>query len=355
MTSLLSQPLAITAVGALTPVGANAEQTTSSIRAGISGMGEFPRYLSLTLDPDWADDDPLVAAPVPTLDPKLACPPRLIELALPVLAEVFEKARLKRADLPRTALRVAGPEPDAAVLEWQLGERFLPALLRESGLTSFQSQRLHLGGSPGAFELLAEVAQLLTSGSVDRCLLLAVDSYLSLDRLELLDRDWRLRSERSPDGFIPGEAACALMLELPARAATRGGSTAALIKAGFVGEEPQPASGDQQSSSRGLCQALEPLLGAAVPALWVGCDLNGASYRAFEWATAAARLGSRLPGATHLTHPADCTGDLGAATGAVLIAQVAAAYSGGWAPAPDTVLWTAAEGPRRAAIRLSAA
>jgi 3-oxoacyl-[acyl-carrier-protein] synthase I len=84
------------------------------------------------------------------------------------------------------------------------------------------------------------------------------------------------------------------------------------------------------------------------------CDLNGESYRAFEWGVVAARLGDR--GALErLVHPAVCLGDIGAATFGVLTTAVAAAFRRGYAAADEAIIWTSSDGPARAAARIARA
>ena len=60
------------------------------------------------------------------------------------------------------------------------------------------------------------------------------------------------------------------------------------------GEEPQTIGGDRESSGRGLTHALRAALagGASHAPRWVLCDLNGESYRSFEWGIARARVGA---------------------------------------------------------------
>ena len=61
--------IALTACGAVTPVGLSAPQTCASLRAGIHRLGEHGWYECLTPDPGWDPEDPLVAGSVPGLDP----------------------------------------------------------------------------------------------------------------------------------------------------------------------------------------------------------------------------------------------------------------------------------------------
>ena len=169
--------------------------------------------------------------------------------------------------------------------------------------------------------------------------------------MEILDHAYRLKSARNVDGFCPGEAAVALLFEdaRPRRGVTR----AAAISAIGLGTEPEPLRSDKVSTGTGLVQALRAALPVDRGPEFLLCDLNGESYRAFEWGVAQARLGARLEGLRRVVMPARSVGDVGAATGALLIATAAEAFARGWAPGEDALLFTGSDGPLRAAARVS--
>lgn len=344
------RPLAVTGTAALTALGADVEQTCTSLRAGLRGQRRHAFYRGAVLDPDEDPTEPLTAVPVRSIDPRLPGPARLLALLVPVLSELAVSTRLRRAELSSTALLVALPEPDAAVDAWQLAGTFVPALCQRAGL-ELRVTRVSQAGRAGGIALLAEAAALLASREVDRIILAGVDSYLSRDRLEALDARCRLKSPRGVDGFIPGEAASALLLETPRHAEARRAPVLCTLAGLGLGDEPETLRGDRCSSGRGLTAALR----AAAPegARWVLCDLNGESYRAFEWGVVQARVG--LGDVGRLVLPALGLGDVGAATFGVLASSVAAAFARGYAPADEALVWAASDGPLRGAARLTRA
>ena len=96
--------------------------------------------------------------------------------------------------------------------------------------------------------------------------------------------DFRLKSARAVDGFIPGEGAVLLLLETAAKAAARKAEPLGVLSEFGFGREIRNYASDLMSSGDGLRQALQPALarppkpGSA--GRWVLCDLNGESYRA---------------------------------------------------------------------------
>ena len=348
-------PIAVTGVGAISAVGSNAEQTCASVRAGIMGLAEHLYYQPTTREPGWDDDEPLLVAPVGSIDPFLDGPGRLLELATSALMDLAGSAGLKRREIGSGALLISLPAPDAVVDGWGLAREFVPSLRRRTGLSAFKAERTTQTGHTGMIELLREASDLLSTRAVDLCVLLGVDSYLSGDRMELLDAAYRIKSARNVDGFVPGEAATALLLETPRRAAERAATVHAVISGVGFGAEPETAASEKQSTGAGLCQALRALVERPRRAEWVICDLNGESYRSFEWGVAMARLGEELGGVKQLVHPASSFGDIGAATGGAMVAVAAAAFRRGYAPASEAVLWSSGAGAVRAAARVQGA
>jgi 3-oxoacyl-[acyl-carrier-protein] synthase-1 len=355
MTAALTQPLAISAMGAVSAVGATAVQTCTSIRAGLAGFSEHPFFESLSHDPEWEPGEPLLSAAYPALDPFVQGRDRLLELAVPALIELGRKAQLRRDDLQASALLVALPSLDDSVQTWNLDDSFVSQLCQVTGLTDFELVRCNHSGHTGMFELVNDAHQILNSGQCQFCFVLGIDSYLSPDRLALWDETWRLRSERNADGFIPGEAASGLLLELPSHAQARSAEVLASIDALGFGVEASPLLGEESSSGAGLCEVLRDVIPPGESARWVCCDLNGESYRAFEWGLAQVRMAAAFEATMLLHHPADCIGDVGAATGGVLMSHAAHCFARSDTLPSNAVLWTSADDGKRAAMRITAA
>jgi 3-oxoacyl-[acyl-carrier-protein] synthase I len=344
------QPLAISAAASWTAVG-GAEQTATSVRAGLMRRREHPSYRATARDPEWDEDEMLVVCSVDGVPLELAGAERLLRLLVPTVADLCEAAELRRRDLAATALLVAMPAPHGCVAGWRLGDVLVPELCRRTGL-GFATVRQLASGHTAVLELVAEAGALL-GGGIEAALVVAVDSYLSPDRLQELDAAYRFKSRRNVDGFCPGEAAAAVLLESPRRARLRAAQPAAMIDAVGVGREPQPWLGsDRVSTGAGLSEALRGALGTE-RAGWALCDLNGESYRAFEWGVALTRLGEELAGLARVVMPVATLGDVGAATGGVLLATALEAYRRRWSPAKRALLWTASDGAERAAARIA--
>jgi 3-oxoacyl-[acyl-carrier-protein] synthase-1 len=79
-------------------------------------------------------------------------------------------------------------------------------------------------------------------------------------------------------------------------------------------------------------------------------DLNGERWRFLEWALASSPALLGLPPDWRLWHPADCFGDVGAATGAVHLCLAARAFERGYAVGDGVIIFNAAETGERASL-----
>ncbi len=351
----------LTGIAALSPVGDDAASTFAALRANVAGLAEHPFHQLLPPDPEWDEPEVLRAGLVPSVDPEAEGTARLTALARGALQALVRDASLSRDELAASALFVALPELGPDVAPWDLAGRFVPQLLSSSGLAAFTEVDVDQTGHTGALIALFGAMRCLSERRAGRCVVLAVDSYLDEQRLADWDgRRRRLRSSRSRDGFLPGESAVALLLEPvadPARrvpAPTR--AVHAVLSTPAFGQEPHPIEGDRAPIGAGITDAVRRALGAgdgASPRV-VFSDQNGESHRAFEWGLARSRVSPLLDEAP-LHHPADCIGDVGAASGALLVglAAHALARSAEGGPTGPALVLTSATSGHRAAIVVS--
>jgi len=347
----------ITAMGALTPLGEGVEATCAAIEAGISRVTEHAYYQCTPDDPEWDEDLPLFSASVPTIDPFTDGLDRFMELSMPSLTEVMEKSNLKRTDLAKTSFYLSLPQQDEATFNLGLAANLLPTLCKQTGLTSFQNTKINQSGHTGVFAHISEAIDLLESGSSEFCIVGGVDSYLLNNRLAFLDSTWRIRSDRNVDGFIPGEASIMLMLETESHAKARGAKILAKITSIAEGLEPDVISSEKTSSGSGLTQAIRGILDNSSNTSFesVYCSLNGESYYAFEWGIQLTRLNTAFNKLTSLEHPAEYVGDIGAATGGLLIASATNALQTGLNESNKALLWSSSDTEQRMALCLEQA
>jgi 3-oxoacyl-[acyl-carrier-protein] synthase-1 len=345
-----SGDVVVTGTGMVSPVGSDADQTFTSVRAGLRRMAErADLYACLAESPELDPPKPVVASAVEHLDPRARAEGRPAEwlgtLAGRAFADLDRRARLADVDPARLAVLLAlparpgvGPEARSELLYHfhNHAERdLLPHL------------QLSFGGSATSLALLEQAAALVRERKFAAVAVGAVDSWLFRPWLSAADEGWRLLSERNVDGFQPGEAAAFLAVEARGDAERRGIAPLATLR-GFAAGRFEVAKGLPNTGAE-LASVLERVLPATPPL--VVCDLNGESWRAKEWAFAISRLGRRLGADLALEHPASSLGDVGAATGATLAALAVQYLKSKHADRPGAVVWAASEdGERRAAL-----
>ncbi|MFO0617559.1 MAG: beta-ketoacyl synthase N-terminal-like domain-containing protein [Polyangiaceae bacterium] len=342
-------PLLVTATAAVTPAGGSAEQTACSIRARLARRHEHVDALALAREGEAAE--PVVVSSVRTIDAALKGHLRVVELLVAALEELTLNAGLEPRELTGAALLLALPSGDDVVATWPL-EALAGDVSERTGI-AFKVVRSSDSGHAAMVELLAEAARLLDVGEVDACVVAGADSFIDVERLSALDAAERVHTRRNVDGFCPAEGASALLVESARRVRARGAHACATIAALGRGKEPNPLRGsDRQSTGAGLTDAMRAAAVGGAP-LWLLDDLNGERYRAFELGLVRVRLGALFEGFQRVEHTALATGDLGAATGGVLVATAIAAIRRGWSPG-DALVVASADGPLRAAARISA-
>jgi len=354
MSNPVPDRVVITAMGAFSPVGGNAEQTAAAIKAGVAAFSEYPYLDCTSQDPGWDEDLPMHVAAVPAIDPSVQGAERFTQLAIPPLTEVLSKAKLMRQSLAKTGLLIAIPQFNEVTVKLGLDKQWLPQLCQRTGLT-LKLAEVETQGRVGVFSQIAKAIPLLQGGVLEQCIVGGVDTHLLIPHLDLLDQCWRLKSARNVDGFTPGEAAVMLILETEAHAIARGSKPLAVISGLGVGQEDEIFLSEKASSGQGLTAAIRQAVAGishnhSVARLY--CDFNGESYYAFEIGLIKSRLGSLFSGEGELAHPADCCGDVGAASGGLLILCAITDFLKKPKKMQDALLWTSVDNGKRMALLL---
>jgi 3-oxoacyl-[acyl-carrier-protein] synthase-1 len=202
----------------------------------------------------------------------------------------------------------------------------------------------------GALELALEALERDPSTPV---VVGGVDTFLDLSLLASLDAEGRILAHGVMDGFIPGEGAA--FLALTSGSQSEDGAVVR-VEAAASASDPGHRSGTEPARGEGLAQALNVLRNrlrnVADPVLTTFAGFNGESFEAKSWGVARVRHADFFAPRMVLEHPADCFGDAGAASGAILLGLAAQALSAGHRPGPALV-WAASDGESRAGALLS--
>ncbi len=337
-------------VGAQTAVGRTVAATAAAVRAGLSAAADHP------LRRDW-HREPMVVCRASWLPVELAGVERSVALAIGAACEALAGVPDLREVRP-LEIFVGLPEPRPgrpAQLEEAFADQLRARLLPHAHVSSVTP--LPAGHASGLMAL-AEARARILGGQADLCLAGGVESYLETETLEWIEDAGQLHSRSNPWGLIPGEAASFCLLASPRTAAALGTTSLARVIGVASAHEENRIKTETVCLARGSTQAVRAVLDPLPTGTLVDqviCDLNGEPYRANELAFTLVRMAGRLVAPGEFLAPADCWGDVGAASGPLFAALAIEAGQRGYAKGPRHLLATSSEGGQRSAALLEVA
>jgi len=339
----------VVGLGASTPVGRDAWSSAAAVRAGISGFTNHPYMLD-------SAGEPMRVALAPWVDPHLEGAERLLALLFPTIDDVLRP--IIDSDSTRVALSLglAAPRPGLPEdLSLQLKRAVSKGYSnRFTGIATFAN-----GHAAGLLALDAAVKK-LREGAFDACVVAGVDSYMMPETLEWLEKNDQLHGAgvlNNAWGFIPGEAAGAFLIATEDAARRLAVPPLASLRGLGVGVERHRIKTETVCIGEGLTQAFRAALSELPEGTRISdvyCDMNGEPYRADEYGFACLRTKEWFNSASDFVSPADCWGDISAATSPLCVCLAAIASHKGYANGPLAFVWTSSEGGERAAVLLEA-
>jgi 3-oxoacyl-[acyl-carrier-protein] synthase-1 len=323
-----------------------APATAAAVRAGVAGFAKHPFVV------DTAGNRMIVAA-APYLGPDVAGSDRLAELAAPAAVEAVSAFAAAPGGKPPVPVYVGlppvrpgrGKDLPAVVLSRVRAE--LAAACPVARVEAIET-----GHAAGAMAVKA-AWEAIRAGAAEFALAGGVDSYFEPETLEWQEANDQVHSaapENNEYGFIPGEAAGFVLLASEAAARRCDLEGALEIPTVQTTRETKLIKTDSVCLGEGLTGLLRALgaglsSGERVDHLY--CDMNGEPYRAEEFGFATIRAGQLFKDPSAFTTPADCWGDVGAASGPLFLVLAEAATRKGYAPGPVLAAFTSAESGER--------
>lgn len=339
----------IVATGARTPLGLRSAPAAAAVRARINGMREHPFMID-------SAGDPMPGAFDVELDPGMMGPARLLALVEPAIHEACVPLTVA---LQSSRLRLP---VYLGLPEFRPGFTERDAMMVRSGLAQFEGLPIDLSevtvfleGHAAGLSALATATAHVQQGVCEACLVGGVDSYFHPETMEWLDANRQLVGSVSRSAFVPGEGA-GLCLMMSERACQRLGLDAlAAVRRVAIGKETKVIKTAQVCLGQGLTAVIQDAVnGFGPPAETINaviCDVNGERYRGEEWGFVCLRLAQYFDDPTGYVSPADCWGDMGAASGPLFVMLACQAAARGYARGTRTLVWASSEsGLRGAAV-----
>ncbi len=332
-------PLAITGTGLVTGVGLNAPSTCAAIRCAIDNFQET-RFMDR--GGEW-----IIGCEVPLEQPWRG-KAKLIKMAASAIRECLEgNPQIKPANTP-LLLCLSENERKGRVIDDD--NRFFLDLLDELGLEFHEKSRVIARGRVAVAVALKHARQLIQEMKARHVLIAATDSLLVGPTLAHYEEHERLLTSQNSNGFIPGEAGAALVVEAlfakPEPQLICIGLGFGVEKAHVYSEEPLRADG--------LTAAIKESLNDA------GCgesvlefkitDVSGEQYYFKEASLAFSRIERTKREEFDIWHPADCIGEVGAVLGLVMIAVLKTASEIDYPNGNNVLLHLANDDGKRSSI-----
>lgn len=331
--------VAVHAAGMVTPVGFDAPSSCAAMRVGITGFVET-RFLFAG---EW-----LMGAPVP-FEEGWRGREKHLRMLVSALRECLAAARgASASEIPMFLAVAEGDRPGRL-------DGLDDTLLREAsehlGVTLHPDSAVLSGGRTAGVKALDRARRAVLDGH-RYSVVAGVDGFLTSATLTEYERRRRLVTAENSDGFIPGEAAAAILVG-PASASDGAGELRCL-GIGFANENSletgEPLRGD------GLAEAFrQALANAGVD--WSRIDyqiaaISGEQAGFKEAALAALKTIRPVKHGFDLWHPSDCIGEVGAAVVPCMLGVALTAARKRYAPGPGVLCFAGSDSGRRAAVVL---
>lgn len=329
--------LAITAVNCITAVGHDAAMTAAAVRAGITRFSEFEEYLD-------RERNPVTVARIRGIEDDGDTVARMTETARQCLEHLLDMNFQQRVPFRPKCHLFLGVSS-----EKRPGPRYEESCF--GPLNGIMKNRMNMRsteavplGNAAMQNAVAQAGKLIESNPDAVCIVGCVDSLLRHSTLTWFEQAGRLKSASfgRQHGLIAGEAACFLIVEDPERARQSGRTVLARITGLGLAEDPEPRAFGESGRGAGLGEACRGALsGKSKGGIYsVFGDLNGENSRAMEWSLADRRCFAGNIACRRIWTPANCYGDIGAASGAVMAAVAAQGFSRKWLQGPVLIFCT---------------
>lgn len=309
----------ILSAGMVTAVGLDRASSTAALRGGLDG---FQETQFLSADGKWQ-----LGAPVP-LPRNWIGEKRIAHLAAGAITDALA-GQSAGVEVQTIILclsektRVGAPVRDTEV--------FAKKVVSFAGLSPSSKIEIVEFGRPSGFVALERARKILTKAPDEHVLIVGADSLLTGPAISSFIRQQRLLCPSNANGFLPGEAAAAILCTGgPATNFTMSGLGMAREKAFLYNDDDLPLRGDGMTNA--YREAMEPTGLNLAGVEYRISDLTGEAYFFKQTALAALRLERGRTEFQDLWSPTEGIGNVGAASVPVMVAMALSAYEKGYQP-----------------------
>ena len=333
----MTTPLAITGSGMVTGVGLSSAATCAAIRCSIDNFqetrfmddgGEWILGSSVELEQPWRGET------------------KLIKMAAAAIRECLDQnPKIKPKDTP---LLLCLSEPERVGRVIQDDNQFFDKLQKELDIEFHQKSRVIAMGHVAIGIALKRSRELIEKYKTEHILIAATDSYLVASNLMDYQEKERLLTSNNSNGFIPGEAGAAIVIEPVSL-----GSGLICKGIGF-GLERAHIDSEESFRADGLTAAIKESLKDANCEMgdldFRMSDVAGEQYHFKEATLALGRTLRKRKPEFDIWHPADCVGEVGSAISLIMIIVFKSANEKSYSEGKNVVAHVGNDDGKRAAL-----
>ena len=338
--------LEIKASGMVTSIGFNARASCAAIRGGVSGVKTGKLW-----DSESGEYIQVGKVPLPQWWEGFG---KLVELVAPAINECLIAAKpVEAKDIP---LLLAVSSSESPCHFGELETSLIDELEHKLNVGHHPESRVISDGSVSGVVTLNLVQELFKNRKISCCIVAGTESFLHQGVVNAYMAQQRVLTPGNSDGFIPGEAGCAVLIK---KAQRDKGTGLRIIGIGF-GVEAGSVESDLPTTGDGLTKAIRAALTQANLKFsdvdyWLN-DQNGEAYKFKEATIAKIRLERERETPRHrrfeVWHPIEFLGEIGSAIVPCLLGLALGAHSFGYAPGHLALLHVGSDNGKRAALIL---
>jgi 3-oxoacyl-[acyl-carrier-protein] synthase I len=337
----VTEPVKIIAAGMVTGVGLSAPTSCAAIRCGINNFNET-RFVARS--GEWIVGSQVV------LEAGWRGLSKLTKMGASAVRECFDTIPPPSAAVP-VILCLA--EEDRPGRLSGLGGPLLLDIERELGMRFHQESSIVAQGRVGGAIGLLRAQKLIHEGRHPYVILLGIDSYLTGPILGAFEDRHRILTSANSDGFVPGEAAAAVVLG----PRDHGQALSPTCHTPGFAREHATIDGGEPLRGDGMVEAVRSaLVQAGIDFAEIDyriSDLSGEQYRFKELALTTIRLLRERKVDFGVWHPADSIGEVGAAALPVMLGTVYYASRKRYLPGPTLLVHLSNDDDKRSALIIS--
>lgn len=324
----------------ITGVGLNSQSSCAAIRCAIDNFEETGFTDS---GGDW-----ILGSEVP-LEKPWRGRQKLVKMAVRAVTECLENIDVSADGLP---LFLCVSEKNRPGRFAGIGQPLFNEIAIELGVSFHEKSQIFAYGRVAGGAAMKQARRLLYEDKVPNCLIVGVDTLLVAQTLAEFEKQDRILTSNNSNGFIPGEAASAVLIGLP-----DSGKPEELICYGVgLGKEEAFIGSEKPLRADGLVEAIRSLETDSKVKLkdtdFRITDISGEQYYFKEASLVILRILRDLKDEYDIWHPADCIGEVGAAIVPILLCVLINAEEKSFLPGKTALLHSSNDEGERVAMIL---